>query len=322
MFFICQEAKEFVHDIECINYLIELCKKDDIDTNCYYELNYYKHKLQNWEKLGIGTDLIKAEAESLLAAINVLLMTVTDEKATELLGGKIIYDFSDFDKLKYTNSNGFKGKIGVTRNIYPIGFEDNLAEKLLSFLLTLIFAPTVSVLVCMVVFSLTTRLNITLGFIVYFIIVGFHFIKFMREIYERIVYLYYYKINKIAYINRNEEYIFRYTRTPRKIEEIKDRVLRARYMLENEICLQNLLYTYKYYVTNYHNDKSSLCVVLPDDSELNAKFFFDIYAKAEFELDKYLKEQYQLELKHKSEQSASMEEMINSHLSQYNYYIN
>lgn len=347
MSFICQEAKEFAHDIECIKYLMKLCKKNDIDTNSYYELNYYKHKLQDWKRLGVETNLIKEEIDSLLSAINVLLMTITDEKAKELLDGKVISDFSYFDKLKYTNSNGFKGKIGITRNIYPKGFEDRYDNKLVSLILTVIFSPLVSIFVCFLIsfcvnslnnsielgilkpritslpFNFSDRTFFILSIILYVLLVGTHFIHFMKEVgLEKIVYLHYYKINEIANIYGDEEYVFEYTKTPRKVEEIQDRVLRARYMLANESCLESLLYTYKYYVTNYQSEESALYVILPDESELNAKFFFDIYAKAEYELDKYLKEQYQLKLKHKSEQSASMEEMMNEYLSQYNHYIN
>lgn len=325
--FICKEAKEFAHDIECIKYLIKLCKKNDIDTNSYYELNYYKHKLQNWKYSGVDSDLIKEEVDSLFSAINVLLITVTDERAKELLDGKVTSDFSNFDKLKYKNSNGFKGKIGITRNIYPKGFEDRYDIKLVSLILTLIFAPLFSIFVCFLIsfifFNFSDRTSFILGIIIYLLIVGIYFIHFMKEVgLEKIVYLHYYKINEIANIYANEEYTFEYTKTPRKVEEIQDRVLRARYMLANESCLQSLLYTYEYYVTSYQSEESALYVILPDESNLDAKFFFDIYAKAEFELDKYLKKQHKLKLTHKMEESVSVEEMVNECLQAYANYIN
>lgn len=337
--FICKEAKEFAHDIECIKYLIKLCKKNDIDTNSYYELNYYKHKLQNWKYSGVESDLIKEEVDSLLSAINVLLITVTDERAKELLDGKVTSDFSNFDKLKYTNSNGFKGKIGITRNIYPKGFEDRYDSELAYLILILIFAPLFSMFVCFLIsfcingiltprtFNLSSNssdiTSFILGIIIYLLIVGIYFIHFMKEVgLEKIVYLHYYKINEIANIYGNEEYTFEYTKTPRKVEEIQDRVLRARYMLANESCLQSLLYTYKYYVTSYQSEESALYVILPDESNLDAKFFFDIYAKAEFELDKYLKKQHQLKLTHKMEESVSVEEMVNEYLQTYANYVN
>lgn len=321
MLFICKEAKEFVHDIKCIKYLMELCKKNGIDTNCFYELNYYKHKLQNWKKLGVETGLIKEEVDSLLSAINVLLLTVTDEKAKELLNGKIVCDFSAFDKLKYKKSSGFTGKIGITRNIYPIGFEDKYNEKLSSFILTIIFAPLPSLLFYLIASICLKPLSSSLlGAIVYILIVSIHFICSVKElVVEKIIYLYHYEINEIANINWNEKYIFTYTRTPRKVEEIQDRVLRARYMLANESCLQSLLYTYNYYVTSYQSDESTLYVVLPDEGELSAKFFFDIYAKAEFELDKYLKEQKFI---YNKKEIVRVEKLTNDYLLQYNSYIN
>lgn len=328
MLFVCNEAKEFVHDVKCIKMLLKLCKNKELDTNVYYELNYYYHKLSNWKSKGLDGDFIKDEIESLLNAIKLLLDSVPESKVKELLIGKVIVDLSEFDKLKYEKSKGFKGKIGITRNIYPPGFEDEFNNRLCTTLLLILFSPIIFIFVFCITDFLFPSYRKTLVSFLIIIYLGFSLLVFMLFMLyvsvQKIEYLWCFHRNIEPFSYGNHSYIYHYTRNPRKVEEITHRVLRARYILQNEPCLNFLLNTYNYYVDIYKNidENNTSCVYLPLNSDINSKFFFDIYSKAEFMLNEYLLEKRIQEKEARKRTALEVENMVNEYVNMYADYIN
>lgn len=116
-----QEVMELETDIRCLQYLMKYLKENKIDVNIYYELVFYKLKLEKWYAKGINETFVKDEVISLLNVLDMFFSSFTEDKLKKLLSNNKRYlNLESFDKLKYKNNQNFKGYVEVIRENFNV----------------------------------------------------------------------------------------------------------------------------------------------------------------------------------------------------------
>lgn len=246
MDFNLNEIKQFEKDLACIRWLIHECKTRTMDSNLFYELNYYVVRMKRWIKRGISDQLILLEVTDMINLIQNIIDSISEEDAKEFMQNKnCAVSLRELDKLKYyEGKSGFNGYVNFSRHKYTEKLEKKLEQHYNRLIYCFIFLPLLLVTALFIIililsaqpffaissnFDVISRFIIYLFFSIWLISIAYVFLRYIIGILpyqiDAIISLY----TGIYILQSDKNYLYYYNSKSDLI--IQDRIKRNYYLL-------------------------------------------------------------------------------------------